>query len=641
MIKNIFFVEGLNNKILRRILAFLIVFFMVFQPVNTFAEDGTPDIIPDEEIHYLAFASDRHAPVIDLETGETHSDGIEKSFAGMPEDVEYVCIVGDTVGEMGDIGRMKPVSRSSDVFNEVYSVGFKNANSVDDISILWASHDENMTDDKGIIFADKGYGSGVMKKGLNSDGTAAYYIYGIGFYEMTKEEFAEPAAKEFMEWVDTLEDNTVPIIVLCHVPLHYSRGDNNGAKYWNLALNYAATGNATAKSGIKVNRDVLFIHGHNHTIETDTKTQTYSGEYYIPCGSKMEIGVDENDFSTIYYTYTTGGYLKANYSATLVSITEDDMTIEKYQNGAVVDGLYDSESMKSGDFATRFSTAGTHVIESVEQFTPINKEDVSGLEESYEYTGEEICPEIVLPEDYYEKGRNGNIKNYYFTVRYNDNIDAGNASMTITAMAPHFGSVTIPFTITPKEVKPEVTLSETSYTYDGKEKTPEVVVKDGEKLLEKDKDYKIDYAPGRIKEGRYKVDVTLTGNYSGKASAEFEILKPKDENKKDENTLKLKGKTATVKYSRIKKKARTLKVNKVITFTNKGQGTLQYKLYTVKKGKKSFKKYFKINSKTGKVTIKKGLKKGTYRVSVKVSAAGNSSYNPSAVKTVSFKIKVK
>ena len=56
---------------------------------------------------------------------------------------------------------------------------------------------------------------------------------------------------------------------------------------------------------------------------------------------------------------------------------------------------------------------------------------------------------------------------------------------------------------------------------------------------------------------------------------------------------------------------------------------------------RSFKKYFKINSKTGKVTIKKGLKKGTYRVSVKVSAAGNSNYNPSGVKTVSFKIKVK
>ena len=640
MKKRILSANHLNNKILRRILAFLIVFFMVFQPVNTFAEDGTPDIIPDEEIHYLAFASDRHSPVIDLETGETHSDGIEKSFAGMPEDVEYVCIVGDMVGNSGDFGGSRPLSRSSDVFNEVKAVGLKKLNEENSVSILWADHDENMVDDKGILFADEGYGSGLMKKGLNFDGSVAYYVYGIGYYEMQDAESAEPAAEKFMEWVDTLEDNTAPIIVLCHMPIHFARGDNKGAGFWNLALNYAATGNATTKSGIKVNRDVLFIHGHNHTVEADEKTGEYSGEFYIPRGSKMEVGVDENDFSTIYYTYTTGGYIKTNYAATLVTITDDHMTIEKYQDGSIVDDFYDTESKRSGDFATKFSTAGMHMIGGVEALDPIRLEDVTGVEETYEYTGEEICPEILLPENYYEKGKNGKIKNYFYTVRYSDNVDAGDASMIVTAMAPHFGSVTIPFTITPKEVKPEVTLSETSYTYDGKEKTPEVVVKDGEKLLEKDKDYKIDYAPGRIKEGRYKVDVTLTGNYSGKASAEFEIVKPEDEKKAD-NTLKLKGKTATVKYSRIKKKARTLKVNKVITFTNKGQGTLKYKLYTVKKGKKSFKKFFKINSKTGKVTIKKGLKKGTYKVSVKVSAAGNSSYNPSAVKTVSFKIKVK
>ena len=81
----------------------------------------------------------------------------------------------------------------------------------------------------------------------------------------------------------------------------------------------------------------------------------------------------------------------------------------------------------------------------------------------------------------------------------------------------------------------------------------------------------------------------------------------------------------------------------MIRFTKKGQGKMTYTLTSAKKGKKSFKKYFKINKSTGKVTIKKNkkMKKGTYKVKVKVKAAGNSNYNASAWKTVTFKIKVK
>lgn len=109
---------------------------------------------------------------------------------------------------------------------------------------------------------------------------------------------------------------------------------------------------------------------------------------------------------------------------------------------------------------------------------------------------------------------------------------------------------------------------------------------------------------------------------------------------KASNPLKIGPKTATVKYSKLKKKAQTLAVTKVIKFT-KDKKT--YTLVSAKKGSKSFKKYFKISKTTGKVTIKKNkkMKKGTYKVKVKVKALGNSNYNASAVKTVTFKVKVK
>lgn len=103
---------------------------------------------------------------------------------------------------------------------------------------------------------------------------------------------------------------------------------------------------------------------------------------------------------------------------------------------------------------------------------------------------------------------------------------------------------------------------------------------------------------------------------------------------KSVNPLKIKAKTATVKYSNLKKKTQTLPVTRVINFLKKGKGTMTYT-------KVSGNKKITVNKKTGKVTVRKGLKKATYKIKVKVKAAGNSSYKPSTVKTVTFKIKVK
>ena len=105
------------------------------------------------------------------------------------------------------------------------------------------------------------------------------------------------------------------------------------------------------------------------------------------------------------------------------------------------------------------------------------------------------------------------------------------------------------------------------------------------------------------------------------------------------NPLTIKAKTATVKGSTKGKngklkKTKTLAVSKVIAFTKKGQGKMTYT-------KSSGSKKITIAKTTGKVTVKKGMKKGTYKVKVKVKAAGNANYKPSAVKTVTFTVKVR
>ena|GEM_PF-4225406 len=149
-------------------------------------------------------------------------------------------------------------------------------------------------------------------------------------------------------------------------------------------------------------------------------------------------------------------------------------------------------------------------------------------------------------------------------------------------------------------------------------------------------------------------DINKATEELNKAIAQLKPIEDKPVVKKT-NPLKVKGKTATVKYKKLKKKSQTISRAKAITVSG-AQGKLAYKkvsvIYTkaksVKMSKKALKKYKKqaakkitVNAKTGKVIVKKGLKKGTYKVKVKVKAAGNANYNPSAWKTVTFKIKVK
>lgn len=71
-----------------------------------------------------------------------------------------------------------------------------------------------------------------------------------------------------------------------------------------------------------------------------------------------------------------------------------------------------------------------------------------------------------------------------------------------------------------------VKLSTTVYNYNGKVKTPSVTVKDssGKKLV-KNTDFKVSYASGRKKAGKYSVKVTFKGKYSGTKALSFKIVK--------------------------------------------------------------------------------------------------------------------
>ena len=143
--------------------------------------------------------------------------------------------------------------------------------------------------------------------------------------------------------------------------------------------------------------------------------------------------------------------------------------------------------------------------------------------------------------------------------------------------------------------------------------------------LTEGKDYTIKYS-NNVNAGTATVTAAGKGNYTGSISKKFRIYKAT-------NPLKVKGKTATVKRSKVKKKSQKLKRTSVIKTVKKGKGTVTY---TKVKGNKKI----TIAKKTGKVTVKKGLKKGKYSVKVKVKAKGTKNYK-SRTRTITFKIRVK
>ncbi len=270
------------------------------------------------ETHYIAVASDRH---------ETPT-AIRTAMSGMPSSVEYVCLNGDMANFARGQGRgaQNPYNTSTvlaevlDVFPELDASA---------VSIIYAGHDSNATDDAGIIRnADTSLLPTADSKDIPeiSEGQSgliytgegdSYYIYGVSFRDMQDADAAAASAAKFRDWADSV-DPDIPVIVISHVPIHTIRHDNPGGSAWNKALNYAATG---TDNGTEIVRDVAFLFGHNHTVE--------AVEYNAEPGDTIHPEGDE-EASIIYYNYITAGYLRDLHTATLIAVTDDTLSFTKY-----------------------------------------------------------------------------------------------------------------------------------------------------------------------------------------------------------------------------------------------------------------------------------------------------------------------
>lgn len=165
-----------------------------------------------------------------------------------------------------------------------------------------------------------------------------------------------------------------------------------------------------------------------------------------------------------------------------------------------------------------------HAIASLKE-KPVSIETamVSGIDESYEYTGTAITPQPIV-----KLGDKTLSKDVDYTLSYTGNTEPGTASVTITGTGSYTGAITVSFTIEKPIISietAEITGVEVSYEYTGQPIVPSPVVKIDGKTLVKGTDYTVEYSNYQ-EPGQATITITGIGSYSGSKTIEFTIEKP-------------------------------------------------------------------------------------------------------------------
>ena len=322
--------------------------------------DGKDSPIASENRCSALFtASDRH----EMGSGNNLPSVLKNAVEGSEVKPSVVLLGGDYVGGKGN---MTPEFPISSLYDEIYPV-LEAATC--DVLFTYGSHDNCCTDGYSAFF------SGPHR----CDG---YYIYGISFLQMSSptdqvtisaqelrntllrdgkdnDEFegddiimlkagysgidledrfgksATSASENFLKWVDSLKDNA-PIVVISHMPMHAMRGDNLGGSIWFDAITRAAK-----------THDVIFLWGHNHTLEEGAKDMTdrtdeklkdrflylLTPSDLLTPGDTIDIqGPTKDSVETkdLNFTYANAGYLKLGYGTVITfSGKADSTTYEK------------------------------------------------------------------------------------------------------------------------------------------------------------------------------------------------------------------------------------------------------------------------------------------------------------------------
>lgn len=157
--------------------------------------------------------------------------------------------------------------------------------------------------------------------------------------------------------------------------------------------------------------------------------------------------------------------------------------------------------------------------------TSIASAVVTGIPENAVYTGESITFDDIKV----QLGGKTMVYGSDYSISYERNVNAttdeSKAYVIIKGMDNYGGQIRVAFDITPKSISSCKVDAINGQIYTGSEVTPEVTVRDGSVVLEKDVDYTVTYDDNIEITKSAKVVITGNGNYEGVIRTEFSISK--------------------------------------------------------------------------------------------------------------------
>lgn len=153
---------------------------------------------------------------------------------------------------------------------------------------------------------------------------------------------------------------------------------------------------------------------------------------------------------------------------------------------------------------------------------PINNLEVEKIPD-YDYSGFEITPDISVYDSEIDTAL---IENEDYVVEYENNQNAGTATVTIYGKGNYKGQIVKEFKINVRDSANVSVEKIASQIYTAREIKPDIIIRDGAYRLQQGIDYTVAYTENK-NIGIAKVELVFKGNYQGIIKTEFEIL-PRD-----------------------------------------------------------------------------------------------------------------
>lgn len=243
---------------------------------------------------------------------------------------------------------------------------------------------------------------------------------------------------------------------------------------------------------------------------------------YVDVSDKYDISLANVDMRTTEYEYT-GEEIKPDISNVTYHIKDEkcgDVTFNLIE-GRDYSVTY-KDNVNIGNAKAVITGIGffegSSKTANYEIYDRIDKCSISLEYDKIQFDGKEKRPNTVVK--YNEKTL---VENTDYIVTYSNNLEEGQANVTISGIGFFKGNVDKSFIIYKNDIsKANITLSYSEVQYDGSAKEPEVIVEYGGKRLEKTKDYSLEFA-NNIFPGSATVRVRGNGQYSGVVERNYNI----------------------------------------------------------------------------------------------------------------------